>query len=78
MGIFVIKFSSVENFGWDNAYGYYCGKTRTKAKEVYPISVHDKNFQEVKWYTSKKIAEKAAEKIGNKCAYVVAWRVEEL
>lgn len=76
--MYVIYFSSVTDFGAFNSYGYYCGKTKTKAHEVYPLTVYDKNYSDVKWYASKKIAENAAKKIGNKCAYVVAWRVEEI
>lgn len=76
--MYVIYFSSVEDFGWNNAYGYYCGKTRIKAGEVYPLSVMDKNYKDVKWYTSEKIAENAAKKVSDKCAYVVGYRIEEL
>lgn len=78
MLLFVIYFSSVVDFGWANAYGYYCGKTRTKAKEVYPLTVSDRNYRDVKWYKSKAIAENAAKKISDKCAYVLAYRIEEL
>lgn len=76
--VFVILFSSVVGFGWDNAYGYYCGKTRTKAKEEYPISLSNKTHPDIKWYTSRKKAENAAKKIGDRCAYVVDFKVEEL
>lgn len=76
--MYVILFSSVDDFGWNNAYGYYCGKTRIKAKEVYPLSLMDKYHREIKWYSTKKFAENAAKKIADKCAYVVAWKVEEI
>lgn len=76
--MFVILFSSVVGFGWDNAYAYYCGKTRTKAKEEYPLSLSDKTHSYIKCYTSRKKAENAAKKIAGRCAYVVDFKVEEL
>ncbi len=76
--MFVILFSSVVGFGWNNVYGYYCGKTRTKAKEEYPLCLMNKTYPDIKWYSSRKIAESAAKKISGRCAYVVDFRVEEL
>lgn len=60
-----------------NTYGYYSGKTYIKAKEIFPYCDH-KITNDTKLYKSKKIAENAAKKIADKCAYVTEFRVEKV
>ena len=77
--IFVIYLSTEDKINdFPNVYGYYCGKTYVKAKEIFPVTSLDKNDYTVKVYKTEKIAENAGRKISDKCAYVTSYKIERL
>jgi len=61
-----------------NAYGYWEGKTYTKHGEIFPTAYSTKITKNTKVYTSKLRANNMAEKLVNRCSYILSWRVEEV
>lgn len=60
-----------------NSYGYWKGKTYTLRGDIFP-KTWDVIDSDIKRYTSKKRAENMAEKLAEKCTYVLSWIVEEI
>ncbi|MGG3045780.1 hypothetical protein ABEO76_21880 [Bacillus anthracis] len=79
MGEYVIYLSSEETpKDVNNSYGYWGGKILSLSGMRYPsIGVCD-DKTDVKKYKSKKRAENMAEKLADRCFYVLSWVVEEL
>ena len=58
-----------------NAYGYWRGKTYTVDGEIFP-STDSKITRATKIYKRKVSAEKMADKLYDRCGYVMSWKVE--
>ncbi|WP_116061926.1 hypothetical protein [Cohnella phaseoli] len=75
---YVIFLSTTSAFDRNrNQYGYWAGKTYRVEGQDFPL--WDRSITEqTKKYTSQKRAETAAEKLMERCSYVVAWRIESV
>ncbi|MEM5626370.1 hypothetical protein ACE2AI_23435 [Bacillus wiedmannii] len=78
MNGYVIYLSSNKSKGEiHESYGYWRGDIYRVQGETFPITDIGVTF-DTKVYKSKKRAENSAEKIFDKCSYVVSWFVEEI
>lgn len=78
MGEYVIYLSSERDpKNVHNSYGYWGGKTYTVDGMPFPTIGIDLEV-DVKIYKSKKRAETMAEKLADRCPYVLSYLVEEL
>ncbi|PGY54970.1 hypothetical protein [Bacillus thuringiensis] len=78
MSGYVIYLSSNTSKGMSHeSYGYWRGKTYQVQGETFPVTDIEVT-PDTKVYKSKKRAENSAEKIFDKCGYVVSWFFEEI
>ncbi|PEV64201.1 MULTISPECIES: hypothetical protein [Bacillus cereus group] len=79
MSEYVIYLSSEETpKDVHNSYGYWGGKILSSGGMRYPSIGVCSDKKDVKKYKSKKRAENMAEKLADRCFYVLSWVVEEI
>ncbi|AYB37648.1 hypothetical protein [Brevibacillus laterosporus] len=75
---YVIYLSSEEKpKDMNNSYGYWEGKTYTFGGILIPVTGNRINGN-TKRYKSKQRAKNMAEKLGDRCGYVLSWVVDEI
>ncbi|PEF30325.1 hypothetical protein CON39_11675 [Bacillus thuringiensis] len=78
MAEYVILLSSeAEPEDVHNSYGYWGGKTYTSGGMVIP-SIGVCFDEDIKKYKSRRRAETMAEKLADRCGYVLSWSVKEV
>jgi len=67
--------SESDSSGSSNSYGYWQGKNYSFHGEMIPYTDREITGN-TKIYKRKVMAEKMAEKLFNRCAYVYGWKIE--
>ena len=64
---------------WENAYGFYLGKTYHRNRQLFPHTSMEEDvvLTDGKFYSSKKVAVRVAERLLTRCAYIFSYEIIE-